>query len=532
MPRATSPAPISRTTTSSSAQVTVTHSSPVSETTACRYAGRSGLAAMRSAEHVSDALRLTVQHGLVDGLVGGGVDLRGGGEHRAFVLVIGERCARMMTQARVRRVCLVTGASSGVCRIDQPDGQPRHQHRGPSVRHERQRQPGHREQPEVHPDVLHDLHRQPGRDADGDQPPEGVLGPGGHDEHPPHDERQQQEQPGRPDEPELLPRHREDEVVELVGHVAALGALPAHEPLAPHPAGADGQAHHPGLVAAALRVGRRVGERRQPVALVVAEHRRGEGDHHDDQPEQHGPDHPPPRHAGHRDDHRADRDDHRRRAEVRLQQDQRRRQRHEHRGQGHLAAARWQPPLGLPGEQGRQGQAQPHLGQLGGLDGEPADERDPRPRAVHRAAHGRQHRQQQEQRPGVHPRRRQAHPLLADPAHQQRQPQAHRRGEQVPHEVGRAVGARRGRPDEQRADHRGAGGGDVEPDVVPGPGAHVGSGVQAGSARSAAQAGTILVSSSRHRATSWPIASSSSSTLSNFSVGRMCAVNSTMTRSS
>ena len=267
-----------------------------------------------------------------------------------------------------------------------PIGQPRHQHRGPPVRHERQRQPGHREQPQVHPDVLHDLHRQPGRDADGDQPPEGVLGPRRHDEHPPHDERQQQEQPGGADEAELLPRHREDEVVELVGHVAALGALAAHETLAPHPAGADRQAHHPGLVAAALRVGRRVGERRQPVALVVAEHRRGEGDHHDGEPEQHRPDHPPPRHPGHGDDDRADRDDHRRRAEVRLQQDQRGRQRHEHGGQGHLAATGRQPALGLPGEQRRQGQAQPDLGQLGGLDGEPADERDPRPRAVDRAA--------------------------------------------------------------------------------------------------------------------------------------------------
>ena len=54
--------------------------------------GSAGAGRDAVAEHVTDALGLTVQHGLVDGLVGGGVDLRGGGEHRAF-LVIGERGA-------------------------------------------------------------------------------------------------------------------------------------------------------------------------------------------------------------------------------------------------------------------------------------------------------------------------------------------------------------------------------------------------------------------------------------------------------
>ena len=58
------------------------------------------------AEHVSDALCLPVQHGLVDRLVGGGVDLRGGGEHRASSSSLGSVGARMMTQRAVRGYAL------------------------------------------------------------------------------------------------------------------------------------------------------------------------------------------------------------------------------------------------------------------------------------------------------------------------------------------------------------------------------------------------------------------------------------------
>ena len=72
---------------------------------------------------------------------------------------------------------------------------------------------------------------------------------------------------------------------------------PLEEALAPDPARADGEAHLPGLVADALRVGRRVGEGVQPVALVVAEHRRGEGHDHDAEARAStATDHPPARH--------------------------------------------------------------------------------------------------------------------------------------------------------------------------------------------------------------------------------------------
>ena len=98
-----------------------------------------------------------------------------------------------------------------------------------------------------------------------------------------------------------------------------------------------------------------------------------------------------------------------------------------------------------------------------------------------------QYGEQEEQRPGIHPRRREAHALLADPAHQEREAQPDRGRDEVPHEVGRALGARGGRPHEQGPDDRGAARREVEPDVVPGP---------------AAQDGTMLVSSSRHRSTS------------------------------
>ena len=69
--------------------MTVTHSSPAGRTMACMKAGPVGRRGDPVAEEVADALRPVLQHGLVDGLVGGSVDLGGSGEHRDIVLVIG-----------------------------------------------------------------------------------------------------------------------------------------------------------------------------------------------------------------------------------------------------------------------------------------------------------------------------------------------------------------------------------------------------------------------------------------------------------
>ena len=127
--------------------------------------------------------------------------------------------------------------------------------------------------------------------------------------------------------------------------------------------------------------------------------------------------------------------------------------------------ARWRSPRSACAARSvGEPEAEGDLGELRGLNGEPAGERDPGPRAVDRATRaGERTASEQEQRPGIRPRSRQPHPLLAEPAHEQRQGQPDGRRHEMPHEVGRAVGAHRGRPDEQRADDGSAGRRDESP---------------------------------------------------------------------
>ena len=258
----------------------------------------------------------------------------------------------------------------------------------------------------------------------------------------------------------------------------------------PHiPPDADREAHHPGLVAAALRVGGRVGERRQPVALVVAEQRAWSGRRRRrPTPATAASDQPAPRHPGDRDD------------------DQRPSRRRPRPSRGRAGAARGRSAAAtstaarstsrVPGASPRSACAassaararhRPTLASSAGCTVNPPTsgihDREPLTVTPERGQHG----EQEEQRPGIHPRRREAHALLADPAHEEREAQPDGGRDEVPHEVGRALGARGGRPHEQGADDRGAARREVEPDVVPGP---------------AAQDGTMLVSSSRHRSTS------------------------------
>ena len=66
-------------------------------------------------------------------------------------------------------------------------------------------QPGHRHDPDGHPDVDKGVHHYEGGDTDGDQSAEGVARPGGDHQQPPDDHQEEAKHQPSPDEPELLP---------------------------------------------------------------------------------------------------------------------------------------------------------------------------------------------------------------------------------------------------------------------------------------------------------------------------------------
>ena len=76
------------------------------------------------------------------------------------------------------------------------------------------------------------------------------------------------------DQAELLPRDREDEVGVLLGHEAGLGLRAVEQALAEDAAVADRDPGLGGVVAGAARVEVGVGERHEPVELVVLRARR------------------------------------------------------------------------------------------------------------------------------------------------------------------------------------------------------------------------------------------------------------------
>ena len=141
-------------------------------------------------------------------------------------------------------------------------------------------------------------------------------------------------------------------------------------------------AHHPGLVAAALRVGGGVDERGDPVALVVAEDGGRQRDDDDRHRQDGGGDEPAPWRPGHRDDDGPHREDDGRRPEVGLEQDQPDREGDEGRRDEDLTRPRCPPPVGRSRQQGREDDAEPDLEELGRLEREAPDERDPRARPV------------------------------------------------------------------------------------------------------------------------------------------------------
>ena len=234
---------------STSFHVSVTHSSPPSRTMAWRNAGRSGVAFTRSRNRCPT---LWARFSSTDWSTGSsaGAWIWGEAVSIGSVLVIGgvvrESCHRWGTEGNglLPASCFRDARAGrhgsgvpprGVGGVDDADREPRHDHRGPAVGHERQRQAGDRRagrgssrrsgrpgppaRPRPRP-------RRAGRRAPRSAPP-----PAGRAATTKHEE---EEQPGGPDEPQLLPRHREDEVVELVGHRAVLGPLARHEPLPPH----------------------------------------------------------------------------------------------------------------------------------------------------------------------------------------------------------------------------------------------------------------------------------------------------------
>ena len=96
-----------------------------------------------------------------------------------------------------------------------------------SVRHERQRKPGDRHDPERHADVLEGLEGEPGDDPGGHDRPVQLGRLAGDPAGAPQDDAEQDDDQPGPEEAELLARDGEDEVGLLLGDELAggLGAL-------------------------------------------------------------------------------------------------------------------------------------------------------------------------------------------------------------------------------------------------------------------------------------------------------------------
>ena len=150
------------------------------------------------------------------------------------------RAARPGRPVGQRRDRSATAAQVDV--LQQPDGEQVGEHRRPAVGHERQRQPGHRHDPERHPDVDEALEGEPADDAGGHQPAEGVGRADGDPAAPPQHDAEQQHEPAGADQAELLPRDGEDEVGLLLGDEGAVGLRPLEQALAEEPTRADGDA--------------------------------------------------------------------------------------------------------------------------------------------------------------------------------------------------------------------------------------------------------------------------------------------------
>ena len=101
------------------------------------------------AEHVPHALRPRSNTDWSTGSSTGVWIWGAGGEHRASSSSLGSGGARILSHVRPR-YALLPARGRGVGRVDEPDRHPRDEHRGPPVGDERQRQPGDRQQPQVH----------------------------------------------------------------------------------------------------------------------------------------------------------------------------------------------------------------------------------------------------------------------------------------------------------------------------------------------------------------------------------------------
>ncbi len=124
------------------------------------------------------------------------------------------------------------------------------------------------------------------------------------------------------DEPELLGVDGEDEVAGALGDELEVGLRALHPALAERTAGADRDHRLERVEALAERVGRRIDQRQDALALVVVQQRPRHGQHGQSADRHHRQ--PAPRQAGEEDHEEAGAEHQQRRAEVGLLDDQRR----------------------------------------------------------------------------------------------------------------------------------------------------------------------------------------------------------------
>src|SRR5579864_9043875 len=242
-----------------------------------------------------------------------------------------------------RRRCVKSDAGFLVAHPDvqQDRRRPDHGHqRAAAVTDERQWDAGDRHDPHGHAHVHEHVERDHGDDPHRDQAAEPIAGHGGDVQPAPDEEQEQPQQQHRPDEPDFLADHREDEVGVVLGDEPqhALGAL--EQSLPPHQATAHRDLRLDDPVPRAQRVEAGVDEGEQPAALIFLEQVPEDRSDHQRRPAQGGEVPPPrPRRVEHADEDGAV---DQRRPQVGLFEDQ-------HHRHGHVPEEREKAPHGAVG---------------------------------------------------------------------------------------------------------------------------------------------------------------------------------------
>src|SRR5579859_750312 len=165
-------------------------------------------------------------------------------------------------------------------RLGQPEaGQGRDRGR-PSVRDQRERDPGDREHADVHADVLDDLDEEHHEDAAGDQLAEAIRRHRGGLQQANQQGAEDGEQGEAPQEAELLGKDGKHEVGRALGYEAKLPLQPMQPALAEVAPRADRDSRLQQVVAGAERIAARVEEDLEPAALISVQQvgQRGDGD--------------------------------------------------------------------------------------------------------------------------------------------------------------------------------------------------------------------------------------------------------------